>query len=63
MYFLVVRSVAFVKGAVFENHRKKWISGLALGAIHHSERRLSTTHELSKTFDCCTSVTHLFGVP
>ena len=47
---VTVRCFAFFEGAVFENHREEWVSGLTLGAIHHSERRLSATHELSETF-------------
>jgi len=50
----------FFEGAVFENHRKEWISGLTLGAIYHSKRRLSATHELSETFHWCISASRLW---
>lgn len=37
-------------GALLKNHRKKRLSSITLGAIHYTERRLSTSDELISIF-------------
>lgn len=33
-----------ITGSLFEDYRKKWLSGIAVGALHHPERRLSAAN-------------------
>ena len=35
-----------LSGAVFEDHREERVPGVALGAIHHHQRKLSAQNEL-----------------
>lgn len=34
-------------GALPEDHREEWISGPALGALHHTKRRLPATYSIA----------------
>ncbi len=42
IFFLIFQKKKI--GSLFENHREEWLSSLALGKIHHPERRLSAAN-------------------
>lgn len=43
---LLYHKLYFVAGTLFENHRKERLSSIAVGPVHHAERRLSAAHQL-----------------
>ena len=40
----IVKKTNQTIGEIFENHREKWLSGFALGALHYSEWSLRAAH-------------------
>jgi len=43
-----VIDLCLVSGALLKDHREEWLSGTAVGALHHAERRLPATHTVNR---------------
>ncbi len=39
----------FSLGTIFEDNREEWLSGIAMGTLHHTERRLPAENQLNQS--------------